>query len=195
MPARRASAPSGRARRLFVAVEVPPSVRAAVGTAFAPWRDALPSARWVPAADWHVTVRFVGPVLAGLLDRVRAAVAGVAAGAASFPMRLSGIGAFPSPARATVLWAGLEDPAGRAGELARALDDALAEEFPAPARPFRPHLTVARCDRPLRLPASFTGSEIAQVDLLVDRVVLFESVTGRGPVRYEPLMTCPLGMA
>jgi RNA 2',3'-cyclic 3'-phosphodiesterase len=192
MPERGGSAPSARRRRLFVAIRVPPGVRAAVEAAFAPWRDAFPAARWVSPANWHVTVRFVGPVPAALVDWVTTAVGEAAASAAPFRTRLRAIGAFPSPRRAKVLWAGLEDEEGGATELARALDASLARELPAPTRAFRPHVTVARCDPPLALPASFTATPIAPAGFSVDRVVLFESIAGGPSVRYEPVSTHPL---
>jgi RNA 2',3'-cyclic 3'-phosphodiesterase len=188
----RGSTPSGRSRRLFVAVTVPAPVRAAVEAAFAPWREAFPAARWIRAESWHVTVRFVGSVPNALVDRVRAAVGEAAATVSPFRTRLSGIGAFPSPRRAKVLWAALDDGAGRAAGLARALDTALAEDLPAPTRAFRPHLTVARCAPPLALPPSYTATPIAPSDFPVDEVVLFESLAGGPSVRYEPLEVSPL---
>jgi 2'-5' RNA ligase len=187
MSGERGSIPSGRGRRLFVAVTVPAHVRAAVEVAFTPWREAFPAARWIPSQNWHVTVRFVGSVPSALLDRVGAAVEEAAATVAPFRSRLSAIGAFPSRRRAKVLWAALDDEAGRATELARALDSALAEEFPAPTRTFRPHLTVARCAPPLTLPPSFTATPITPADFRVDEVVVFESLAGSPWVRYEPV--------
>lgn len=184
--------PSARARRLFVAFDVPSGVRAAVEAAFAPWHDAFPAARWVPPTNWHVTVRFVGSVPSGLVGWVGAAVGEAAASVAPFRTRLSAIGAFPSPGRAKVLWAGLDDRSGGAAGLARALDASLAEELPAPTRAFRPHLTVARSDPPLALPASFTATPIEPVDFRVDHVILFESLAAGPSVRYEPVVTSSL---
>jgi 2'-5' RNA ligase len=192
MPGARGTVPSDRARRLFVAVEVSPAVREAVEAAVAAWREALPAARWVPPENWHVTVRFIGSVRGALVGWVEAAVAEAAAGLAPFGLRLDAIGAFPSLRRARVLWAGLDDRSGRANELARAMDAALAEKLPAPARAFRPHLTVARCDPPLTLPGPFESTPVAPAGVRVDRVVLFESVAGGSSVRYEPLATFSL---
>jgi 2'-5' RNA ligase len=188
----RRSVPSGRGRRLFVAVTVPGQVRAAVEVAFAPWGDAFPAARWIPPENWHVTLRFVGSVPGALVDRVGAAVGEAAEIVAPFRTRLSAIGAFPSPRRAKVLWAALDDGAGGAAELARALDGALAEELPVRTRTFRPHLTVARCAPPLALPPSFTATTIAPAEFRVDEVILFESVPGRPSVRYEPVASLSL---
>jgi RNA 2',3'-cyclic 3'-phosphodiesterase len=174
----------GRARRLFVAVEVPPRVHRAVERAIAPWRDTL-AVRWVPSENRHVTVRFLGAVRPESIDRVRAAVASAAATVGPVRTRLTDLGAFPSSARARVLWAGLDDRGGRLAGLAIALDAALAPEFPPQTRAFRPHLTLARCDPPVRLPPAFRATPVAPVAFEIVRVVMFESVLGSGPPRYE----------
>jgi 2'-5' RNA ligase len=183
----------GRPRRLFVAVEVPPEVRAALEAALAPWREALPAARWVPPQHLHVTLRFLGGVRPDLVDGVSAAVGAAARTVAPVVTRLDGLGAFPTPGRARVLWAGLEDGPGRMAGLALAIDTALAPTFRPEARPFRPHLTVARCDPPARLPPSFASTPLEPVAFEVARAVLFESVpTGTGPPRYEVVAAHPL---
>jgi len=180
-------------RRLFVGLEVPPEVRAAVRAAFAPWRAAVPTARWVPPENLHITVRFLGAVRPEQVDEVVAAAGAAAATVGPFPTTLDGVGAFPSPARARVLWAGLDDRPGRMAGLALALDAAFAPAFRPEVRGFRPHLTVARCDPPAHLPATLAETPIDPVSFEVVRTVLFESVPARGgPPRYEALAEHPL---
>ena len=48
------------AMRLFIAVDVPQAVVLAVAAAIEPWREAFPNVRWVPPANWHVTLKFLG---------------------------------------------------------------------------------------------------------------------------------------
>lgn len=180
-------------RRLFVGLEVPPEVRAAVEAAFAPWRAALATARWVPPANLHITVRFLGVVRPELVDDVTSAAGGAAATVEPFRSRLDGVGAFPSPSRARVLWAGLDDRPGRMAGLGLALDAAFAPWFRPEVRGFRPHLTAGHCDPPAHLPDGFDRTPIDPVSFEVVRAVLFESVPGPGgPPRYEPLATYPL---
>ena len=180
--------PAGR--RLFVAVEVPPAVHDAVDHALEPWRG-TPGARWVPRERRHVTIRFLGAVASDAIDPIARAVVGCAAAAAPVDTRLTELGAFPSPRRARVLWAGVDDGADRLADLGRHLDAALAPGIRAAtrtgARAFRPHLTVARCDPPARLPPEYAATELEPVGFRVSSLVLFESVPGgRGP-RYAPV--------
>lgn len=189
MPGRDARRPRDT-RRLFVAAEVPDPVHRALDAALSPWIEGIP-ARWVPARNRHVTLRFLGPVDAGSVFGVRAAVASVAGGWAPVQTRLAGFGGFPSARRARVVWAGLADRAGRLAGLAAALDRVLAPiaaagaAGAAPARTFRPHLTLGRCDPPARLPVAFIATELEPAPFGIDRLVLFESLRGSGHPRYD----------
>jgi RNA 2',3'-cyclic 3'-phosphodiesterase len=177
---------AARRRRLFVAVDVPSEVQRAVDRAIRPWRWTL-EARWVAPEQRHVTVRFLGAVDADAIDLVGVGVAAAAGSVAPVETRLAGLGAFPSERRARVLWAGIDDAAGRLAAIAAALDAALVPRFPPEPRAFRPHLTLARIDPPLRLPDGVVTATVEPVGFRVDRVVLYESVLGSGPPRYEAL--------
>jgi 2'-5' RNA ligase len=180
-----------RGRRLFVGVEVSAPAHRAIDRALAPWRTVL-DVRWVPAERRHVTVRFLGSVAPGSVRTVADAVTDAARSVGPVDARLTRLGAFPSSRRAGVLWVGLDDRSGRLTALAAALDAALAPEFPPPTRALRPHVTVARSPRPIRLPGAFAATPVESVALPILRAVLFESVpTGRAP-RYEAVHVAEL---
>jgi RNA 2',3'-cyclic 3'-phosphodiesterase len=183
----RASRPEAKAARLFVAVEVPAQVRAQLNEAFAPWRTDFPRARWVPHENLHVTIKFLGATWPRLREWVDECVAEVASSSIPFRVWLAGVGAFPSPSRARVVWAGLADePAGALGRLAGALDASLSKEFTTEKRAFHPHLTVARSDPPLRLPTSFADTAIDATSWSVDRIAVMQSHLRRPAPLYEP---------
>jgi len=182
-----------RPHRLFVAIDVPEEVRLLVEHAIDPIRARYPQARWVPEANQHVTVRFLGSTPAEQVTEVLARVRGVAASRRAFATRAAGIGAFPSTRRARVLWVGLEDPEGRAAEIATALDAALAPEFEPDPRPFVPHLTVARFDPPVRLEDDVAALGVESVPFTIDAITVYRSHLGRPAPRYEALASYPLG--
>src|SRR5207244_12577246 len=95
----RASRPEAAPLRLFVAVEIPHDVRLAIGAAIEPFRKEFPKARWVPIENWHVTLKFLGRTWPRLVEWVYEQVRGVAASHDGFRVRVSGLGAFPSPRR------------------------------------------------------------------------------------------------
>jgi 2'-5' RNA ligase len=188
----RASRPQAKAIRLFVAVEVSSEAKRTVASAIGPWRDEFPRARWVPEENWHVTVKFLGWTYPRLVGWTIETVGSVASRNGPIGSCLTGLGAFPTPGRARVLWAGLDDAAGRMATLAEDLDRSLIREFKAEGRAFRPHLTLARSDPPLRLSSSFGETPLEPVAFAIDRVVVFRSHLQRPAPRYEPLEAFPL---
>jgi 2'-5' RNA ligase len=115
-----------------------------------------------------------------------------------FEVRLSGGGAFPTLARPRSLWIGVREGADQLARLADGLTAAAAEcGMFLDTRPFAAHLTIARTDG-VRLAAAAAHALEAAADGLdvhfaVDRIVLFRSILGGGPARYEALHEAPLG--
>jgi 2'-5' RNA ligase len=188
----RASRPEAKPLRLFVAFDVPEHALDEVDRAESPLRETYPRARWVPRANRHVTLKFLGSTWPRLVDWVRSSIAGTAAGAGPVPTRLTGLGAFPSARRARVLWAGLDDPDGALAGLAASLDEALAREFTPEKRAFTPHLTLARFDPPVPLDALDPSAAHGE-PFVVDRLVLYRSHLRRPAPVYEALEEFPLG--
>ena len=183
--------------RLFVAVPVPEGTRDACRALIEPIRT-LPYgryARWVHLDTLHVTLRFLGDTPP---DRVPGVIAAVREGVgerASFDIRLGGAGTFPPEGRKIrALWLGILEGAADLGSIVGDLAPALARAgFPEDARPFRPHLTVARTDRTgirdaaLIAQALEAAAEAWTTAFTADRVILFRSHLGGGPPRHEQL--------
>ena len=191
-------------RRLFIAVPLPSEASAAIAGLVGPVRaEGVPGGgrdvRWVRLDGLHLTLRFLGPTLE---DRVDAATAAVrAAAAASQPPSTSsigGAGAFPSPGRPRALWLGIRTGADELVELARRRRrGARRGRLDRRAAPVPPHLTLARSDgvagrRGHRATPGDRGGGL-DVRFRADRIGLFESLTGGGPARYEPIELVRLG--
>jgi 2'-5' RNA ligase len=94
-----------------------------------------------------------------------------------------------SPRRPHVLTVALEDADGALGALREAVVERLAGALPwePEARPFRPHITVARVRREWR-PRLDQLPEPPRATFTAGAVVLFRShLGGSGPTRHEPL--------
>jgi 2'-5' RNA ligase len=179
--------------RLFVAVPVPPAAEAAIDDALAPWRDAVPGARWIEAGNRHITLRFLGEVGEERRGEVETGLAGAAAGSGGFALGLDTLGAFPRAERARVLWVGLSDSSGGVARLAASVSAALEPVVASrEAHPFVAHLTVARLDPPRSLPDDLLATPVPPVGWTADRVVLFRSHLGAGSPRYEELASVRL---
>lgn len=192
----RAARPEAKPLRLFVAVDLSQQANLAVVRAIEPWRARLPKGRWVPPENWHVTLKFLGRTWPRLQTMVEDACREVSAQAAPFEVGLDGLGVFPGPSRARVLWAGLEDPAGGMAGLAATIDERLASDFPPEKRGFTAHLTVARFNPPVPMREHAEELAATRVDASpsrIDHLVLYRSHLSPRGARYEPLATFPFG--
>jgi 2'-5' RNA ligase len=99
---------------------------------------------WVAEENLHVTVKFIGSTDETRVEAVLQALRASTATARAFEVTIRGLGAFPTPSRPRVLWAGLE-PAEPLAALAAEVDRAVAAlGVPPEARPFAAHVTLGR---------------------------------------------------
>lgn len=175
--------------RLFVAVPIPAAHRLALTDAAAALRAGSPRARWEPAEKLHLTLAFLGEVagerVAGLLDALREA----AGQQVALDLRLGAPGAFPTAARARVLWVGVEDGERLTGLQRRVAEACAPYAESRETKPFHAHLTLARCDPPWPAPQveRFTARlrDVASGSFSAGEIVLVESELGRGGSRYR----------
>jgi len=175
--------------RLFVAVPLP----GAVAQRLEALGGGVPGARWVPAENMHVTLRFVGEVDGRTAGDVAAALEEVEA--AAFDMAIEGVDLLGNRRDARVLYAGVapKEPLKR---LRDKVEGALQRQgLPAEERKYHPHVTLARLRgaTPDRLGRFLEANGLLMSPpFRVGGFVLFESILGHdGPV-YRPLQDYPL---
>lgn len=181
--------------RLFVALLPPPQVLAELADAVAPLRSASPELRWNGEEDWHLTLAFLGEVAEEVLPDLSLRTERAARHHHVQQLAVVGAGAFPKPARARVLWAGISAAGGLAPLAASVAAAARRAGAPPPDedRRFRPHLTLARSRRE---PADVSGliaalTGFAGMAWTATDIRLIRSNPGRNP-RYEDLGMWPL---
>ena len=185
--------------RCFVAIPLPDGLRSALEAAVAGWRAEADGARlrWTDPAGWHLTLAFLGSVEPDLVPRLVDAIAGAAAAVQRHALRAGGLGAFPSPRRARVIWYGAGDPDGSAQHLADEVRRRLNAWVPqlAEEKPFRAHVTLARArdERGMDVSDWLQRHSAPGGVIPIDRVVLYRSHLGRGPAQYEALASAPVG--
>jgi 2'-5' RNA ligase len=133
--------------RSFVAVEIEPEAQRALAQVADRLRRHLPagSVRWVDPANIHLTLKFLGEIDNGDLLPIQQVLGPISAQAQPAIMTLTGVGAFPRPQRARVIWIGLDEPQDRLAQLQTAVEAGLAKlGFDRQARKFAPHLTLGR---------------------------------------------------
>lgn len=143
----------------------------------------------------HLTLTFLGDVPAtgpGGIDAVTEALAVITF--APFVLRFGGGGFFPDMARPRIVWAGLAMGALECQALAARVDAALAPCGIAPqARPYRPHLTLARLREPGR-GGDWPGAlalltEAAWPETTVAAMTLWRSLLSPSGARHEIVAT------
>jgi 2'-5' RNA ligase len=177
---------TGSVTRTFVALSLPDPVARELGRWIDRLRARLPSIRWVDPARIHLTLAFLGDVPDRALPEVAAAVSAAARRAPAMTLEVSGLGAFPDPRRARVVWAGVGGPGREA--LARLQADLAATladvGFPGPARePFTPHLTLGRARAPRGV--DLTTARAAAADFRATQFDVTEIFTCASELRPE----------
>ncbi|MEO8437492.1 MAG: RNA 2',3'-cyclic phosphodiesterase [Chloroflexota bacterium] len=190
-------------RRLFYAVPIPPAAIDAIGAVVDGVRaEGVPGGgrdvRWVRLEGLHLTLRFLGPTLDDRIEPAIGALRAAAVGQTPFDVSIRGAGTFPPGRRPRAIWLDIRGGEADLSGLALAVDRALWDAgWSLDPKPFRPHLTLARSDGVPAGAAIGARLEAAAEDMDVrfraDRIGLYESLTGGGPARYEPLAMVDLG--
>lgn len=193
--------------RTFVAIDLSDAVLAALKTLQKNLRQAFTQTgvegpggriRWTRPEGIHLTLQFLGEISAHQANAVIAALQAMPP-APPFEVEVRGLGVFPNPRRARVLWAGVEAPPPLEA-LAHLVQQALAPAgFTPEERDFKPHLTLARFDSPPKtepLKALLQeNSSAAFGSFTASRFFLYQSVLGSGAAaEYRKLQGFDLGV-
>jgi 2'-5' RNA ligase len=136
-------------KRLFLAVNLGLGVTRKIGDAVGKMRATAERlgvrVGWVPPANLHVTLKFLGWSSPHVVEAIRDRVTEIAADTRGFELAARGAGGFPGDAHARILWIGLGDPAGALAPLAERIDRAMTGlGYVAESRPYHAHVTVGR---------------------------------------------------
>ena len=174
--------------RLFVALEPPAAVRRSIVERVASVRDHFPAATWVRERNLHLTLLFLGELDDRQVAAAERALAETRLSWSGEPVRLGAAGTFPERGALRVVWLAVE-PASELSALAATLRaSARGAGLPFDAKPFRAHLTVARCRRPWP-PATRSALESLTISpspgFAPERVSLLSSVLGKNGPTYS----------
>jgi len=181
--------------RLFLAVDLPQTVRDGLRELQSRLRARCRGWRWVRPEGIHLTLRFLGEVGTELDSASREAWREAVRPFPCFRIELDRIGRFPAEGRLRVLWIGVREVQAGAvlAGLAESLERAARDRGFAPEdRGFRPHLTLGRAERGAR--PDWPGDLHAGIaePIAVDRVTLFRSELLPSGARYTALEEFPL---
>ncbi len=167
-------------KRLFVAIEIPGHIKDQLSALQA----GVPGARWRPAENFHLTLRFIGEVDRHQERDIKASLAQVEVPA--FDLKLEGTGQFGKD-RPHTLWLGVaQNPALL--HLASKVETAVQRAGLEPERrKYSPHVTLAYLKNPSVIDlnsyiadhAAFTSEPFS-----VNEFILYQSRMGKGGSHY-----------
>ncbi len=182
-------------RRIFIAIDLPPELKAKVGEAIAQWRF-LPI-RWLPPENWHVTL--VPPVyLEDAEISALSAILGKRRLGESFLIRFSRVLLAPPGQTSRMIWLEGETPP-ELGKLKKKLEKLWASQPGLPplkpeSRPLHLHLTLARFEPGELRELEQKTRVLGDVDFAfeVKEITVMESHLKPTGVEYEKVATVAL---
>ena len=187
--------------RVFIAVEIPLSIRQAIQDQTESLRAALGRGlvRWVPVENMHLTLKFIGDISPANVDLLAQMLTAEAQTCAPFSLDVSGLGSFPTPRRARVIWIGIHAPAALTS-LQRGIEAAVTRlGYEAETRPFSPHLTIGRVRQQVsasdqqKVRAALEQTSVGALGTAeVTAVHLFKSDLKSSGAEYTDLFSAPL---
>jgi 2'-5' RNA ligase len=172
--------------RLFVAVSLDPDFKRRLAERLQPLQAQWPKVSWVPEANLHFTLAFLGATAEEDLERIKQALEHGLEQQHAFAYRLAGLGFFPHS-----LWLDVEQGRDEFCALADRVQQGLkAKGFHLEERAFVPHLTVGR----IKSAHTLKDASRMQADwqapeekLQAHKVTLFQSVLSARGAAYHPL--------
>ena len=182
--------------RAFVAIRMNEQVEDSVARTIDELKHPHDGVRWVPRANLHITLKFLGPAVdSHRLQRLTAGLHQLATRTAPFEVAATGIGAFPDLEHPRAIWVGLHSlQSGALAALAARLETVAAEYgFEREKRRWSGHLTIGRVrDEQINrrtLDALRSAGDREFGVSKIESITLYRSHLGPAAASYEALAT------
>jgi RNA 2',3'-cyclic 3'-phosphodiesterase len=177
--------------RLFIAVEPPPDIRAAIAALRDELKRSGADVRWENTDKLHITLRFLGDVASELLPDFVTMIEGVAADRGPIRVTYGGIGCFPHRRDPRVVWVGVDDPTGELKRLQQQIEDGCRALGVSPEpKVFHAHVTIGRVKGRRNLGgllATMESTTFGSLSATISSVCLMKSTLQPGGSLYSTL--------
>ena len=189
--------------RLFIGIDLSDDVKRGAAVAAETLRAELSRVaprtvlRWVNASNLHITLWFLGEVDEQRTESITAALAPPFT-TRSFDLGIAGTGVFPGSGAPRAMWLGIREGAPSLVAIHAELTPRLARVgFEPEARPYSPHLTIARFKDVRRADVAAVRRLLAHMSpdagaCRIDAVTLFRSRPSSKGSEYQQLLRVPL---
>lgn len=179
--------------RLFVAINIPEEIKSNFLSIQEIAKNQLGTGKWVKTDSMHLTLKFLGycqPKKVGSIDNQLSRTANRFE---AFKYNFSGLGVFPKPNKASILWIGVKEGRQELVDLASIIDIKMARlGFPPEKRSYKPHITLARFRDPISIDLSLLsqlGININIESFEASEIRLYESRLNPDGAKYFKLGT------
>jgi len=191
--------------RAFIAIQLSADLKRQIRELQAEWKRQTPelgALSWVHPEGIHLTLRFLGDMAEEQVEAIASVLRRAAAPVRAFRLDVRGLGGFPTPARARVLWLGLTGAAEAISALqhlqATIEHGVVGLGFAGEERAFTPHLTLARIrDRGVAGPVAklvMKEQDRTVGELHAGSVALIKSELRPNGAVYTSLVEVPFGL-
>lgn len=187
--------------RAFIAIEIDPEITRQLARIADELQEMIGSnaVRWVPPANIHLTLKFLGDVSLNNLELLKDGLRTEASIHERFNISVGGLGAYPKIRNPRVIWVGLEGPDTLIA-LQRSIEMQMERlGYERDRRKFSPHLTLGRVSRsaqPAEIRAVSSALDQYKLGFLgitpVHAVKLYRSDLHSDGAVYTPLMSVAL---
>lgn len=137
--------PRSKIMRTFIAIEIPNEIKKEMAEAQSRLRGSSVEASWTRPEGIHLTLKFLGEVEESRMPEIMNALTSAVQGMGRFRLEMTGVGAFPNPKSARVVWIGVSGDIERLITLQSSVEEAMAGlGTEREDRKFTPHLTLGR---------------------------------------------------
>jgi 2'-5' RNA ligase len=181
--------------RTFIAIELPQQIKEALAGIQNKLKESGADVKWVEPNNIHLTLKFLGEINDGQLEKLTEIIEDAAKDKQSFEVNISSIGAFPKIDYPRVIWVGIDKGDRETKAIAKELEDRIQKiGIPKEDRAFSSHITIARTRSTLNRDKLVQGLKALSQDFgrenwefTVTKITLFKStLTPNGPI-YEVL--------
>jgi len=173
--------------RVFLALEISPSVKEYLQGIIKIMASRITGVRWVKSEGQHITLKFFGELDEAMVENIRTRLLSIEDKFEPFEATIKGIDAFPNKRRARVIVVTLEKGVDIAKAIFNDIEVALLPlGFEGEKRDYTPHITLGR--RKEQSPILERDiPDLNGMGFIVDRLVMFRStLTPQGAI-YSPL--------
>ncbi|MDP3245106.1 MAG: RNA 2',3'-cyclic phosphodiesterase [bacterium] len=174
-------------QRLFIAINLPPKIKAEIFDAVEALRKKNPrlEAKWVEEENLHLTLHFLGYVeeekIPALIKDLEKSVRSFS----SFSLNIGQAGGFPSVSRPRVIFIKTAEPTGTLKNIHRTLGQILEKHnIKIDKRPYQGHITLTRLKFPVAVCGLEKTGEKISFDCPIKSVDLMQSCLSRSGPTY-----------